>query len=181
MHFERLKIHVSDEKFSLVQFSSVQLLSRVQLFVTPWTAAHQAFLSITNSWSLLKLTSIESVMPSNRLILCCPLLLLPSIFPSIRVFSNESVLCIRWPKYWSFSFSVSLSNEYSGLISFRMDWFDLLAVQGSLKSSPTPQLKSINSSVLSFLYSPTLTSLHATGETIALTRGTFVGKVIFAF
>ena len=113
--------------------SSVQLFSRVQLFATPWTAAHQASLSITNSWSLFKLTSIESVMPSNHLILCCPLLLLLSIFPSIRVFSNESVLCIRWPKYWSFSFSISPSNEYSALISFRMDWLDLLAVQGTLK------------------------------------------------
>ena len=117
-----------------VQFNSVQSLSRVQLFVTPWTAARQAFLSITNFRSLLKLMSIESVMPSNHLILCCPLLLLPSIFPSIRVFSDESVLPNRWPKYWSFSFSISPSNEYSGLISFRMDWLDLLAVQGTLKS-----------------------------------------------
>ena len=116
------------------QFSSVQLLSHVWLFATPWTAACQASLSVTNSWSLLKLISIESVMPSNRLIPCHPLLLLPSIFPSIRVFSNESVLHIRWPKYWSSSFSISPSNEYSGLISFRMDWFDLLAVQGTLKS-----------------------------------------------
>ena len=115
-------------------FSSVQSLSRVRLFLTPRTAAHQASLSITNSWSLLKLMSIESVMPSNHLILCSPLLLLPSVFPSIRVFSNESVLRIRWPKYWSFSFSVSPSNEYSGLISFRMDWLDLLAVQETLKS-----------------------------------------------
>ena len=118
----------------IFQVSSVQSLSRVQLFVTPWTAAHQAFLSIANSWSLLKLMSIESVIPSNHLILCCPLLLMPSIFPSIRVFSNESVLHIRWPKYWSFNFSISPSNEYSGLISFRMDWLDLLAVQGMLKS-----------------------------------------------
>ena len=108
-----------------VQFSSVQLLSHVQFFVTPWTAAHQASLTITNSWSLLKLMSIESVMPSNLLILYRPLLLPPSIFPSIRVFSNESVLRIRWPKYWSFSLSISPSNEYSGLISFRMDWLDL--------------------------------------------------------
>ena len=114
--------------------SSVQSLSHVQLFVTPWTAAHQASQSIINSWSLLKLMSIESVMPSNHLILCRPLLLLPSIFPSIRVFSNELVLHIRWPKDWSFSFSISPSNEYSGLISFRMDWLDLLAVQGILKS-----------------------------------------------
>ena len=113
--------------------SSVQLLGRVRLFATPWTAGHQAFLSITNSWSLLKLMPIELVMPSNHLILCCPLLP-PLIFHSIRVFSNESVLRIRWPKYWSFSFNISPSNEYSGLISFRMDWLDLLAVQGTFKS-----------------------------------------------
>ena len=113
-----------------IQFSSVQSLSRVHLFVTSWTAVRQTFLSITNTWSLLKLMSIESVMPSNHVILCHPLLLLPSIFSSIRVFSNESVLRIRWPKYWSFSFSISPSNEYSGLISFRMDWLDLPAVQG---------------------------------------------------
>ena len=117
-----------------MQFSSVQSLSHVRLFAPPWTAAHQAFLSFTNSQSLLKLMSIESVMPSNHLILCRPLLLLPSIFLSIRVFSNKSVLCIRWPKDWSFSFSISPSNDYSGLISFRIDWFDLLAVQGTLKS-----------------------------------------------
>ena len=116
------------------KFSSVQSLSHDWLFVTPWTAARQASLSITNSQSLLKLMSIESVMPSNYLILCCPLLLLPSIFPSTRVFSNESVLCIRWPKYWSLSFIISPSNEYSGLISFRIDWFDLLGIQGTLKS-----------------------------------------------
>ena len=115
-------------------FSSVQLLSRARLFATPWTAAHQASLSNTNSWNLLKLMSIKLVMPSNHLILCCPLLLLPSIFSIIRVFSNESVLCIRWPKYWSFSFSISPSNEYSGLISFRMGLLDLLAIQGTLKS-----------------------------------------------
>ena len=114
--------------------ASVQSLSCVRLFATPWTVAHQASLSITNSQSLLKLMSIESVMPSNHLILCCPRLLLLSIFPSIRVFSNESALRIRWPKYWSFSFSISSSNEYSGLISFRMDCLDLLAVQGTLKS-----------------------------------------------
>ena len=119
---------------SLSQFSSVQFLSRAQLFATPRTAARQASLAITNSQSLLKLMSIQLVMPSNHLILCRPLLLWPSIFPSIRVFSNESVLHIRWPKYWSFSFSISPSNEYSGLISFRMDWLDLLAVQGTLKS-----------------------------------------------
>ena len=120
---------------SSVQFSSVQSLSRVRLFVIPWTIAHQASLSITNSWSLLKLTSIESVMPSSHLILRHPsVILLPSIFPNIRVFSNESVLCIRWPNYWSFSFSIRPFNEYSGLISFRMDWFDLLAVQETLRS-----------------------------------------------
>ena len=119
----RMKIH-----------NSVQSLSHVRLFATPWTAACQATLSITNSQSLLKLMSIKLVMPSNHFILYCPLLLLPSIFPSIRVFSNELVLCITWAKYWSFSFSVSLSNEYSGLISFRIDWLNLLAIQGTLKS-----------------------------------------------
>ena len=118
----------------MAQFSSLQSLSRVQLFATPWTAARQGSQSITNSQSLLKLMSIESVMPSNHLILCCPLLLLPSIFPSLRAFSNESVLRIKQPKYWSFTFSISPSNEYSGLISFRTDWLDLLAVQGTLKS-----------------------------------------------
>ena len=123
--------------------------------------------------------SIESGMPSKHLILCRPLLLPPSIFPSIRVFPNESVLHIRWPKYWSFSFSISSSNEYSRLISFRMDWFDLLAVQGTQESSPTPQFKSINSSALSFLYSPTLTSIHDyQKKTKALTRWTFVSKVM---
>ena len=126
----------------------------------PWTAACQASLSITNSWSLLNLMSIELVVPSNHLMLCRPLLLPPSIFPSIRVFSNESVLRIRWPKYWSFSFRISPSNEYSGVISSRIDWFDLLAVQGTLKSSPIPQFKSISSLVHSFLYSPTLTFIH---------------------
>ena len=122
-----------EQQFSSVQFSSVQSLRRVWLFATPSITARQASLSITNSYSLLKLTSIELVMPSNHLILCHPLLCLPSIFPSIRVFSNESALRIRWPKYWSFSFSISPSNEYSRLISFRMDWLDLLAVQGTLK------------------------------------------------
>ena len=117
-----------------VQFSSIQALSRVWLFATPWTAARRASLSITNSWRLLKLMPIQSVMPSSHLILCHPLLFLPSIFPSIRVFSNESALHIKWPKYWTFSFSISPSNEHSGLISFRMDWLDLLAVQGTLKS-----------------------------------------------
>ena len=137
-----------------VQFCSVQLLSHVQLFATPWIAARQASLSITNSQSSLKLTSVELVMPSSHLILCRPLLLLPPIPPSIRVFSNESTLCMRWPKYWSFSLSISPSNEHPGLVSFRMDWLDLQ------ESSPTPQFKSINSLVLSFLHSPTLTSIH---------------------
>ena len=145
--------------WQVTHFSSVQSLSCVQLFAIPWTTARQASLSITNSWSLLKLMSIELVMPSNHLIFCRPLLL-PSIFPSIRVFSNESVLHIRWPKYWSFSFSISPSNECSGLTSFRMDWLDLLAVQGTLKSLLQHQFKSINSSVLSFFHSPALTSIH---------------------
>ena len=139
-------VHSSTIYYSQVQFSSVQLLSRVRLFATPWTAARQGSVSMTNSWSLLKLMSMESVMTSNHLILCHPLLLLPSIFHSSRVFSNESVLCIRWPKYWSFSFNISPSNEYSGLISFRMDWLDLLAVQGILKS--LLQLLSSKASIL---------------------------------
>ena len=139
---------------------SVQPLSCVQLFASPWTAAYQASLSIINSQSLLKLTSIESVMPSNHLIFCRPLFLPPSIFPNIRDFSSESVLRIRWPKYWSFSFNISPSNEYSGLISLWMDWLDLLAVQGTLKSLLQHQVKSINSLALSFLYSPTLTCIH---------------------
>ena len=159
-------------------FSSVQSLSHVRLFASPWTAARQATLSITNSWSLPKLMFIESVMPSNRLILCHPLLLLLSIFPSIKVFANESALRIRWPKYWSFSFDISPSNEHPGLISFRMDWLDLLAVQRTCKSSPAPQFKSISSLALSFLYSQTLTSIHDHWKTIALTRQTFVGKVM---
>ena len=145
---------------SPLKLLSVQSLTHVQLFATPWTAAHQASLSITNSRSLLKLMSITSVMPSNHLILCHPLLLLPSIFPSIRVFSSESVLRIRWPKYWSFSFSISSSNEYSGPISFRMDWLDLLAVQGTLKSL---QHHSSKASILwhsDFFIVPTLTSIH---------------------
>ena len=142
------------------QYSSVQSLSG-QLFETTWTAACQASLSITNSWSLLKFMSIKSVMPSNHLILCHPLLLLPSVFPSIRVFSSESVLCIRWPKYWSFRFSISPSNEYSGLIFFRIDWLGLLAVQGTLKS--LLQHHSSKPSVLqhlAFFYSPNLISTH---------------------
>ena len=142
------------------KFNSVQSLSRVQLFASPWTTAHQASLSITNSWSLPKLMSIESAMSSKHLILCRPLLLLPSIFPNIRVFSNESALHIRWPKDWSFSFNISFSNEHPGLISFRMDRLDLSAIQGTLKS--LLQHHSSRASVLWFsaLYSPTLTSIH---------------------
>ena len=139
----------------------VQSLNRIQLFVTPWTAAGQASLSFAIFWILLRLISIESVMPSNHLILCCPLLLPPSVFPSIRVFSNESVLRIRWPKYWSFSFSISPSNEYLGLISFRMDWLDLFcSPKDSQESFQIPQFKSMNSSMLSFLYSSTFSSIH---------------------
>ena len=154
-----LKEGGSTPSFSSVQFSSVQSLSCVRLFATPRIVAHQASLSITSSQSLPKLTSIELVMPSNHLILYHPLLSLTSIFPSIRVFSNESVLYISWPKYWSFNFSISPSNKYSGLISL-MDWLDLLTIQGTLKSLLQPQFKSINSSAFSFLYSPTLTSIH---------------------
>ena len=155
------------------QFSSVQLLSHVWLFATPWTAAHQASLSITNSQSLPKLMSIESVMPFNHLILCCPLLLPPSIFPSIRVFSNESVLCIRWPKYWSFSFNISPSNEHP--VIFRMDWVDLLAGQETLKSllqhhSSKASILQWSAFFIVYLSQPYVT----TGKTIALTRRTFV-------
>ena len=160
-----------------VEISSVQSLSCVRLFATPWTTACQASLSITNSQHLLKLRSIKSVMPSNHLVLCSPLLLLPSFFPSIRVFSNESVLCIRWPKYWSFS--ISPSNEYSGLISFRMDWFDLLAVQGTLKS--LFQHHSSKASVLqhsAFFIVQLSHPYMTTGKTIALSGWTFVGKVM---
>ena len=142
-----------------IYFLSVQSLSHVQLFATPWTRACQTSLSITNSRNLLKLMSIESVMPSSHLILSRHSLLPPAIFPSIRVFSNESVFLIRWPKCWSFNFIISPSNKYSGLFSF--DWFHLLAVQGTLKeSSSTPQFKNINSSALSFLHSPAVTSIH---------------------
>ena len=165
--------------YSKSRLSSFQLLCCVQLFVTPCTAARQASLSITNSWSLLKLMSIESVMPSNYLILCHPLLLL-SIFLNVRVFSSDSVLCIRWPKYWSFSFSTSPSNEYSGLISFRIDCFDLLAVQGTLRS--LLQHHSSKASVLqhSALFLVQLSHPYmTTGKTIALTRWTFVGNVTF--
>ena len=148
-----------EKSTDLFQFSSIQLLSRVRLFTTPWTAARQASLSITNSRNSVKLTSIELVMPSNHLILCLPLLPPPSIFPSIRVFSNDSMLHITWPNCWSVSFNISPSSEYSGLISFRMDWLDLLAVQGTLKSL-LQKFESINSLALSFLYSLALTSIH---------------------
>ena len=165
-----------DLKYSSVQ---IQSLSCVQLFAAPWNTACQASLSITNSLSLLKLMSVESVMPSNHLILCPPLLLLPSIFPSIRVFSDESVLCIRRPKYWSFSFNISPSNECSGLISFRIDWLDLLEVQGTLKS--LLQHHSSKASVLQQSAFSIVQLLHpymTTGKTIALTRWTFVGKTM---
>ena len=165
--------------FYLLWYLSVQLLSLVGLFATPWNAARKAPLSITSSRSLPKLMSIELVMPSNHLILCHPLLLPPSIFPSIRVFSNESVLCIRWSKYWSFSFSISSCHEYSGLISFRVNWLDLSAVQGTLKSllqhhsSKASMLQCSAFSIVQFSH-PYMT----TGKTIALTRWTFVGKVM---
>ena len=174
---------LSKQKFLLQNYTKFTVpFSRVQLFVTPWTAACQASLSITNSWNMLKLMSIESVMPSNHLILCRPLFFLLSIFPSIRVFSNELVLCIRWWKYWSFSFSISLSNENSGLSSFRTNWFDLLAVQGTLKSllqhhsSKTLVLKHSAFFIVQLSH-PYMT----TGKTIALTRQTFVGKLVSAF
>ena len=162
-----------------VCISSVQFFSCVWLFATPWTAALQASLSITNSWSLLRFMSIESVMPSKHLILCHPLLILPSIFPSIRVFSNESVLCIRWSKNWSFSFSISPSSEYSGPIFFRIDWLDLLAVQGTLKSllqhhSPKPSILQHSAFLIVKLSHPYMT----TGKTTALTRWTFISKVM---
>ena len=166
----------------ILRCQSVQSLSQVRLFATPWTAARQASLSITNSRSLLKLMSIELVMPSNYLILCHPLPLLPSIFPSIRVFYNESVLYIRWLKYWSSSFSISPSSEYSGLISFRMDWLDLLAVQGTFKS-----LLQHHSSIASILGRSAFLMVQlshpymTTGKTIALTRRIFVSKVMSAF
>ena len=164
---------------SLTISQSVQSFSRVQLFATPWTTARQASLSITNSRSLPKPMSIESVMPSNHLILCWPLLLWPSMFPSIRVFSNESTLHVRWPKYWSFSFSISPSKEIPGLISFRMDWLDVLAVQGTLRS--LLQHRSSKASVLRCSAYFTVQLSHpymTTGKTIALTRQTFVGKVM---
>ena len=162
-----------------LEFSSVQSLTHIRLFATPWTAAHHASLSIAYSQSLLKLMSIESEMPTNHLILCHPFLFPPSIFPSIKVFSNESAVRIRWPKYWNFSFNISPSNEYSGLISFRMDWLDLLAVQGTVKS-----LLQHHSSKASILWHSALSRVQlsypymTTGKTIALTRWTFVCKVM---
>ena len=172
---QTLVVWLKGKKWSI---SSVQSLSHVRLFATPWIAARQASLSITNSQSLFKLTSIESVMPSSHLILCHPLLL-PSIFPSISVFSNESVLCLRWPKYWSFSFSISSSNEYSKLISFGMNWFDPLTVLGTLKS--LLQHHSSKASILhhsAFFIVQLSHPYMTTGKTIALTRWTFIGKVM---
>ena len=166
-------------KYYSLTFSSVQLLSRVRLFATRWTAACQASLFITNSWSPPKPMSIESMMPSNHLILCCPLLLLPPIPPSIRVFSNESAVRIRWPKYWSFSFNISSSNEHPGLICFRMDWLDLFAVQGTLKS--LLQHHSSKASILqcsAFFIVQLSHPYMTTGKTICLTRRMFVGKVM---
>uniref|UniRef100_A0AC11ENI9 Uncharacterized protein n=1 Tax=Ovis aries TaxID=9940 RepID=A0AC11ENI9_SHEEP len=162
-----------------VPFSSVQPLIRVRLFVTPCIKACQAYLSLTNSRSSLKLTSIESVMPSSHLILCCPLLFLPPIPPSIRVFSNESTLCMRWLKYWSFSFSISPSNEHPGLFSFRMDWLDLLAVQVTLRSLLQHHSSKASIFQCSAFFTVQLSHPYmTTGKTIALTRRTFVGKVM---
>ena len=169
----------SDSFVYFSNFSSVQLLSCVRILATPWTAAHQASLSVTNSWSPPKPMSIESMMPSNHLILCRPLLLLPSIFPSMKVFSNESALRFRWPKYWSFSFNISPSKEHPGLISFRKDWLDLLAVQGTLKS--LLQHHSSKASILqhsAFFIVQLSDPYMTTGKSKALTRWTFVGKVM---
>ena len=162
-----------------IQFSSVQSLSGVLFFATPWTAARQASLSITNSWGLLNLMSIESVISSNHLILCRPLLLLHSVFPSTTVFSNESVFHIKWPKYWSFSFNISPSNEYSELISFRMDSLGLLAIQGTLKSLLQHHSSKASILLCSAFFIVQLSHPHmTTGKTIALTRQTFVAKVM---
>ena len=171
--FSQLATIVSPSVRQAGSQSFIQLLSRVQFFATPWKAAGQVSLSVTNSQSLLKLMSIESVMPSNHLILCHPFLFLPSIFPSIRVFSNESVLCIRWPKYRSFSFSISPSNEYSERISFNMDWLDLLAVQGTLKSLFQHHTSKVSILWCSAFFVVQLShACMTTGETIALTRQT---------
>ena len=178
-------MHLINKGISLldkVQFSSVQSLSRVRLFATPWIAAHRASLSITNSRSPPKSMSIESVMPSNHLILCHPLFLLPSIFPSIMVFSNESVLHTRYPKYWIFSFNTSPSHEYSELISFRIDWFVLLTVQGTLKSLLQHHSSKVSIFQRSAFFIVQLSHPYmTTGKTKALTRQTFVGKVMSLF
>ena len=182
--FSQLNVKTKQNKTTKldIQFSSVRSLSRVRLFATPWIAARQASLSITNSRSSTKLTSVESVMPSSHFILFCPLLLLPPIPPSIRVFSNESTLRMRWPKYWSLSFSISPSKEHPGLISFRMDWLDLLSVQGTLKN--LLQHHSSKASILRHSAFFTVQLSHpymTTGKTIALTRKTFVGKATSYF
>ena len=182
LHCRQILYQLSYQGSPTWSISSVQSLTGVRLFTTPWSAARQTSLSIINSWSLLKLMSTESLMPSNHLILCYPLLLLPSIFPSIRVFSDESALCIRWSKYWSFSFNISPSNEPSWLISFRMDWLDLLVVQGTLKS--LFQHHSSKASILqcSAFFILQLSHPYVTiGKTIALIRWTFVGKVMSLF
>ena len=176
VHFRTGTGNIEDDPEAFIVFQS---LSRVRFFVTPWTAVHQTSLSFIISQSLLKLMSVKSVMPSNHLILCHPHLLQPSIFPTSRVFSNESVLCIRYPKYWSFSFSISPSNEYSGLSSFKKDWFDLFAVQGTLKS--LLQQHSSKASILqqsAFFMAQLSHPYMTTGKTIALTVWTFVGKVL---
>ena len=180
--WKHVHVYSSTYHITLLQFSSVQSLCCVWLFATPWTAAHQASLSITNSQSLPKLMPSELVMPSNHFILCHPFLLPSSIFPSIRVFSNELVLHIWWPKYWSFSFNISPSNEHPGLLSLRMHWLDFLAVQGTLKSL----LQHRSSKALILWHSAFFTvqlqyPYMTTGKTIALTRCTFVDKVVFAF
>ena len=180
--FKNNEVYKSFSSSTVSAFSSVQLLSCIRFFATPWTAAHNASLSTTNSRSLLRLMSIESVMSSNHFILCRPLLLLPLIFPSIRVFSNESALRMSWPKDWSFSFSISPSNEHPGLISFRMEWLNLLAVQGTVKSllqhySSKPSILRHSTFFIVQLSHPSMTM----GKTIALTRRTFVCKVMSAF
>ena len=176
-HFSLWKKNIFLHHYTI--FSSVQSLSRVQLFVIPWTVARQASLSITNSQSPPKPSSIEPVMPSNHLILCCPLLLLPSIFPSIKVFSNESALRIRWAKYWCFSFNISPSNEHPRLTSFRMDWLDLLEVQGALKSLLQHHSSKVSILRWSAFFIVRLSHPYmTTGKTIVLTRQTFVGKLI---
>jgi len=178
MHMTKSKRPICVVRIHRGIFSSVQSLSRVQLFATPWTEACQTSLSITNSQSLLSLMSIEPVMPSNHLILCCPLLLMSSIFPRIRVFSNESVLCIRWQKYWSCSFNISPSNEHPGLISFRMHLPDLLAVQGTLNSRQHHSSKTLILWCSAFFIVQLSHPYMITGKTIALTRWTFTSKVM---